>query len=118
MKKVISLVAAMLIVASLVLTLASCAPKISGTYYSGDRDLTQTYVQFKFSGSKVTIESFAAGVKVLDCDGTYTLNDDKTQITIEIEDNSNDAAKSYSGDFSFEQGDDYIKIGIIKYKKA
>ena len=49
---------------------------------------------------------------------SYSLNKDKTQITIELPEDAGIGAKTYSGEFSFEKGDDYIKIGVVKYNKA
>lgn len=118
MKRVFSTVALVLVLAIFATVFASCAPTISGTYYQGDKKITKTYVEFSFSGKNVTIKSFVLGEALWETKATYSLNKEKTQITIEVSDDAKDSAKAYSGEFSFEEGEDYIKIGIIKYSKA
>ena len=113
MKKALWLTAVILVVAMLMVSLASCAPTISGTYYSGDKKITNTYVEFKFSGSNVTISQITIGNVSWETTAMYSIEDDK--ITIEIPEDANILAKAYNGQFTLEQGEDYIKIGALKY---
>jgi hypothetical protein len=48
-------------------------------------------------------------------DGKYKVDDGKITLTF---DNEDDDVKSYNGTFDFEEGEDYIKIGLITYTKA
>ena len=115
MKKIISVIAVVLVLAAL---LASCSPKISGSYYSGDKNASKSYVEFDFSSKNVHISMYAMGIAIWQTDAEYTLNDDKTKITITVPDDAAESAKAYSGEFSFEEAEDYIKIGLIKYHKG
>ena len=114
MKKFFSAVAIIFLLASL---LASCSPKVSGTYYSGDKENTGSYVEFDFSFKKVHISMYAAGKVIWQVEADYVINDEKTQITISVPSESPESAKVYSGDYSYEEAEDYIKIGLIKYYK-
>ena len=115
MKRILSLILAVAVLATMCLTFASCG-KLSGTYKNnGIFGLAATELTFK--GNKITIEM--GGVTA---EGTYKIKDDK--ITIEITDENEDEAtwsdilKIFNGEHDFEKGDDYIKIGGTKYTKA
>ena len=84
MKRVFSTVALVLVLAIFATVFASCAPTISGTYYQGDKKITKTYVEFSFSGKNVTIKSFVLGEALWETKATYSLNKEKTQITIGV----------------------------------
>ena len=114
MKRILSVVLAVAVLAALCLAFASCG--ISGTYKNnGLFGLGATELTFK--GSKITVEM--GGVEA---EGTYKIKDDK--ITIEFADENEDEAswadlfKLLNGEHDFEKGDDYIKIGGTKYTKA
>lgn len=113
MKKILSLTAVILVVAMLAMSLVSCAPTISGTYYSGDKTLTKTYIELDFSGSEVTISQITVGSVTWETTASYSIAEDK--ITIEVPEDANILAKAYNGEFTLEEGEDYIKIGAIKY---
>ena len=102
--------ASSLVIALVLLTMAfaSCST-ISGTY---EYELAGTGASYEFSGSKVTITAKVLGAEVGSFDGKYSIKDDKITFTFEDEE-----AEEYSGTFDFEKGDDYIKIGLIEYKK-
>lgn len=110
MKRILSIVLATAILATLCLTLASCG--ISGTYESKGL-LTTTSLTFK--GKTITITKSSIEAK-----GTYEINEDK--ITIELENDGNlgwdDILKVFNGEHSFEKGKDYVKIDGVKYTKA
>jgi len=112
MKRILSVVLAVAVLAALCLTFASCG--LSGTYKNnGLFGLGATELTFK--GSKVIVEM--GGVEA---EGTYKIKDDK--ITIELENDGNlgwdDLLKVFNGTHDFEKGKDYIKIGSTKYTKA
>ena len=114
MKKLVKVLALVVVAAIACLALASCG--LSGTYKNnGLFGLGATELTFK--GSKVTVEM--GGVEA---EGTYKIKDDK--ITIEFADENEDEAtfadlfKLLNGEHDFEKGDDYIKIGGTKYTKA
>ena len=117
-KKTSRIVALLLVVLVLASALASCAPTVSGTYYSGDKTVTMTYVELAFSGKKVKITNYVAGTKVFETNAEYSLNKDETKITISVPDDAEAAAKAYNGDFAFSKNDDGIKVGIVTYKKG
>ncbi len=120
-KSFVKIIAVALILVTCLSVLAACGG-LSGTY-SGKADLfglAGATVDYKFAGSKVTIttkvEIFGVGSEN-SLEGTYKLvkADDGTQeivFTFEGED-----ADTYSGTFSFEKGEDSIKIGGVSYTK-
>lgn len=115
MKKVLSLVLAIAVLATLCLALASCGKKLSGTYEIDAFGLASKTYEFK--GNKVTITYEVFGAKK-SSEGTYKIakNDDgDLEITFTFE---NKDAEEYSGTFSFEEVDkDTIKIAGVKYEK-
>lgn len=107
MKNIVRIAAVALVIVMLAATLASCGG-LSGTY---EASVIGTGATYTFKGSKVTIQAKALGSNVGDAiEGTYKISGD--QITITIEGDS-----QYSGTFDFEKGEDYIKIGVVKYNK-
>ncbi len=118
MKTTMRLISSMLLLVIIVSAIASCSPTISGTYYSGDKTITNTYVQMSFSGSNVTITSFAVGKKVFETTAKYTLDNDGSKITITVPEDADAAAKVYNGEFAFSKTDDSVKIGLVTYKKG
>ena len=118
MKRAYSLVALMLLASLLCTALVSCSPTVSGSYYSGDKDGKGTYVSFEFSQRNVKITSFFENKLVWETQAAYCIDKAETTITIELPEFAEEAAKCYSGEFSFKQGEDYVKIGVIKYTKA
>ncbi len=112
MKKSVRILAVVMAVLMVTLVLASCGKTISGTYSA---EALGTGNTLEFSGKKVTITYKLLGTQVGEpVEGTYEIKDDK--ITITVETDSKDIG-ALNGTFDFEEGDDYIKIGIIKYTK-
>lgn len=122
MKKSVRILAVVMAVLMVTLVLASCGKTISGTY-SAEVDVvvlkyTATY---EFSGKNVTVTKVVnpliGDAKTTTIEGTYEIveNDDGSMdITLSFETEDEHIT---SGTFDFEEGDDYIKIGIIKYTK-
>ena len=109
MKNTVRVIAVVLLICMLGLTLVSCGKKLSGTYSA---EVIGSGAEYEFSGSKVTITIKALGAEIASAEGKYSIDDNKITFEFESED---DDVKKYSGTFDFEEGDDYIKIGIVKY---
>ena len=120
MKKVLSLVLAVAVLATLCLTLASCGKKLSGKYSA---DVFGTGTTMTFDGNKVKIGFTVTLIgEVASVDATYKIKGDKITFEFADEDEvSNDEAKkvieSLEEPASFEEGEDYIKINGVKYEK-
>ena len=105
----------------LVCTLVSCGKTVSGTYGSEIEFLGQKWeVTYKFSGKNVEAESKATvlgQVNSKTAKGTYEIseNDDGTlEITFDFEEET-DIFKNKT--LTFSEGEDYIKLAGIEYKK-
>ena len=107
MKKTLKIAAVVMAVLMVTLALASCGKTLSGTYAA---EVFGTGVSYEFSGKNVEISLTVAGATVASAEGTYKIDGDK--ITFEF-DSDKDDVKKYSGEFAFEEGDDYIKIGTF-----
>lgn len=121
MKKVLSLVLAVAVLATLCLSLASCGKKLSGKYSA---DVLGTGTTMTFDGKNVKI-GFTVTLlgEIASVDATYKIKGDT--ITFEFADEeevSNSSAKkvieTLEEPVSFEEGDDYIKINGVKYEKV
>jgi major membrane immunogen (membrane-anchored lipoprotein) len=121
MKKTIRIVALMLVLVMSVCALASCGKKLSGKYEGKLEVLGQSVsVTYDFSGSKVEITTKATilgSVNTETEEAEYEIveNDDGTmEITfITVED-----GKEVKDTLTFEEGEDYIKLGGIQYNKV
>ena len=111
MKKVISSLLVCVMLLSCVLVLASCEKTLAGTYEGTGFGFTTSYT---FKGDDVNIK-YSAGGFSYSFDGKYEIKDNKITITFE---GDNEKANSLEGTFDFEEGDGYIKIGLVKYTKA
>ena len=113
MTKLTKVLALVLVAAMLCIALASCGKTLSGTYSA---EIIGTGASYTFKGSKVTIKAKVLGFEKT-FDGKYEIyeEDGAEKIKFTFED---DDAKEYAGSFSFSEGEDYIKIGGIKYTKA
>ena len=119
MKRILSIVLATAILATLCLTLASCG-KLSGKYSA---DIWGTGTTLEFKGNKVTIAITVLGKEVASTEATYSIK--KGEISFDIADEDkieNTLAKKVIAALeepsAFEKGDDYIKIGGTKYTKV
>lgn len=110
-KNIIRVSALALVIVMLTAVLASCGGP-SGTYESAE--VIGSGLSYTFKGSKVTIKVKLLGT-VTSFEGKYKIDGEEITFTFEDED---DGADKYSGTMTFEQGDDYIKIGGVKYTKA
>ena len=112
MKKTVRILALVMALATVLCVFAACGKTLKGEYSA---EIAGTGVTYEFKGSKVTITTKVLGTKAFEAEGTYKIKDDEITITFESDDED---AKKYSGTFDFEEGDDYIKIGVAKYTKA
>lgn len=111
MKKTFVRIAAVaVLVVMLACSLVACGG-LSGTYATDET--LGSGVSYTFKGKEVTIEVKVLGFTT-ELVGEYSIDDDK--ITFTFDEDEEDASK-YEGSFDFEKGDDYIKIGGIKYEK-
>ena len=122
MKKFTKVIAIVLVLATLVCVFASCGKKISGKYTGEINVLVASYkVTYDFSGSKVevthTTSNIITGSSTTTVEGKYEIkeSDNGMEITFTFK-NEDDVAKNAT--YSFEEGEDYIKINGIKYTKA
>ena len=110
MKKILSLVLAVVLLCGCMLTLVACGGGLSGKYESG-------LTTYEFKGKNFTRTTSVAGFSYTAA-GTYeiTEKDDGTmEITITLENDDDDIK---SGTYVFEEGENYIKIGLVKYDKV
>ncbi len=124
MKKSIRILAVAMVALMLCLCLVSCGKKLSGEYAATVEAFgIETGKKMEFSGKNVTISYVVANHEVASIDGTYSIEDDKITFDLIDEEKVEDKdAKAFladlNGSVSFEEGDDYIKIGGVKYTKA
>lgn len=112
MKMMKRFLAIILVTSMLVLTLASCGAKLSGTY---EADAFGTGTKYTFNGDKVKMTVTVVGMVAAELEGTYELGDGTITLTF-----SGENAEQYSGTFEFsmdEEGES-IMIGLFEYKKA
>lgn len=123
MKKTILKVLTLSLVAVMLLcTLASCGKMISGSYDSQIEFLGQKWtVTYTFKANKVEAVSKATilgNVKSETVEGTYKItenSDGSMEITFDFE-KETDIFKNET--VTFEQGEDYIKLGLTTYNKV
>jgi hypothetical protein len=112
MKKFTKVIAIVLVLATLVCAFASCGKKIKGKY---EATVFGTGTCLEFKGSKVMAQFKVLGTYGEAVEGKYEIKDGKITLTFEGEDKN---ANALEGTFDFEEGEDYIKIGLVKYTKA
>ena len=115
MKKIISTVLVCVLLLGCVFTLASCSKLLFGKYEIDAGVASVTY-DFKVTKVSITVDTLLGAETI---EGSFKITENEkgeSEITFTFEDE--DKAKEYSGTFSFEKGDDYIKIAGVKYKKV
>ena len=112
MKKLSKILSLVLCVAMMLALLAGCGgKKLSGKYSA---EVLESGITYSFDGSKVTVTLKALGNIVHSVEGEYEIEED--QITFTFPSDEKDA-EDYTGTKTFEEGEDFIKIGGIKYTK-
>jgi hypothetical protein len=117
MKKSVRIFALALVLVAVAALLASCG--LSGKYSAVALGTGST---MEFDGKNVTIVYKVAGFDVATIDATYSIEDDTISFDFgDEEEIENDLAKAFFENLeepvSFEEGEDYIKIGGVKYTK-
>ena len=112
MKRFTKVIAIVLVLATLACVFASCGKKLSGKY---EATVIGTGTCLEFKGNKVFAQFKILGTYGDAVEGKYEIKDNKITITFE---GDNEKANSLEGTFDFEEGDGYIKIGLVKYTKA
>ena len=130
MKKIVSMAIALCLVIGVMFALTSCAPIPGGTY-TADGLQGMDAAEFKVSGTKMIYTIEKDDTKI-DFTFVYEVNEDKITVTYEGDNYEGDsilvkAAVSAAevvlkgalvGEKSFEKGDGYFKIGVIKFVKV
>ena len=124
MKKTLKIMALVMAALMLCLALTSCGKKLSGKYKGEIDVLVASYeVVYEFKGNNVTVtrqlKSVLGNADPVEIKGTYEITeaaDGDLQITFEYEKDDDEVVKG--GTFDFEEGEDYIKIGVAKYSKV
>ena len=117
MKKSIKIVAVAMVVLMLCLSLASCGKTLTGEYESDAGLFGKT--SYEFSGKTVKISYTSILGTVNSIEGEYSIDDDEITFTFEdVDEEKEEDAKKLDGTFTFEEGEDYIKIGNFKYEKV
>ena len=117
MKNVVRILCVALVVTMAVISLVSCGAVPSGTYVieGGDVNLTQTYTQYKFSGSKFEYTSYLLGKKVeaTSYSGKYKVEDGEITFTWKDSD-----GETQTKTVTYAKNEDgSLKIGLLTYKK-
>ena len=121
MKRILSALLVCVLLVGCVLSMASCAKRLSGKY-SADVFGAGTTMTFDGKDVKIAITVPLVG-EVASLDATYEIKDGKISFDIADEEEvTNAVAKkviaSLETPVDFEEGDNYIKIGGAKYEKV
>ena len=106
MKKILTSVLAIALIAVMLCSLVSCGNKPSGEY----ENLVSTLI---FKGNKVTLEIGNAEIAT----GTFSV-DDEGKIEIVVEDEDSDTKDKWPSGLKYDKENDEIKAGILTWKKA
>ncbi len=121
MKKSVRILAVAMALLMVTFVFASCGKTLKGKY-SADFLGTGTTLEFDGKNVRLAVTVTLIG-EVAAIEGTYKIEDDKITFDFVDEDKvENDKAKEvlakFTGSVDFEEGDDYIKVGGIKYTKV
>ena len=124
MKKYLRILALLLVFVMGGIMLVSCAKTLSGTYEAElDLALKKYTESYTFKGTKVTMIRKSVGgitgsVDATEYNGTYEiaeLADGSMTISMTLTNVEDESDVIEKNDLAFEQGDDYIIIGTVKY---
>lgn len=123
MKKLVRNLSLVLVVVTLCLSLASCSKIVIGSYTAKvevlGQSVEQTYTFGLFGKVTRTEKMTVLGVtKTTEDEGRYTIaenEDGELEITLAFASEDGDLIETT---VAFEKGDDYVKIGLVEYKKA
>jgi len=115
MKRIISTLLVCALLVGCMLTLVACGNILNGTYSDKTEFMGQSVeTSYTFKGKNVTIEVktvLGGKVESESIEGTYKIDGDEITFTLEED------GETKTETFTFEKGDDYIKIAGIKYTK-
>ena len=116
MKKVLSAILVCVLLLGTVFSLAGCS-SVSGEY---EADLITSVNTYKFGMfGKVTLTVDPIALDATTYEGKYKINEDTNEITFTFD---SEDADLYEGTFDFssgeEDGEKYVKINYVKYKKV
>lgn len=113
------------LILSLLCALSACGkskpPQLSGTYCTTSYGTTMSYT---FDKDTVTVQYFTMGYEVVSYEGTYAINDGETQIILAFDPAQMENAvlptglASLGGAFTFQRGEGYIVIGMVRYDQS
>ena len=122
MKKIIALILSLVVCLSV---LAACGPKeppLSGRY---EMRGFASQTSYEFAEDKtVVFKVVVAGYVVVSQSGTYQINEDATEITLDFSSGETEGDSTYlptdmlNGTFTFSQGEEYIQIGNMQLNKS
>ena len=121
MKKTVRILALVMALATVLCVFAACGTTLSGTYSNVEEVLgIESGARIEFSGKKFEMTLIVLGQEAT-LEGTYKIKDDKITFTFDEDEIENDWVKEAVEDMTdsvdFKKGDDYIKIGGVKYEK-
>ena len=119
-KTLVRVITLALVAVMLVCALASCSKTLSGEYTSEIEIAGQkASVTYKFSGNDVTVitkTTILGQVNTEEVEGTYEIVENEDG-TMEIKFTREVDGKPETNTLTFEEGEDYIKIGGVQYNK-
>ena len=121
MKKSVRMMALAMALATVLLVFAACGTTLSGTYSNVEEVMgIESGTRIEFSGKKFEMTLLVLGQEAT-LEGTYEIKDDEITFTFDEDEIENDWIKEAVEDMTesvdFEKGDDYIKIGGVKFEK-
>lgn len=121
MKKTMRWIALALVALMLCMMLVSCAKTLSGTYSAGGSVFgTGGDVSYTFSGKKVTVTvtgSLFGMSSTTEFEGRYEITEAANGVETIAFVFEDEDARQYGGEFTFEETEKGIKIGLIEYTK-
>ena len=113
MKKIVNVMAIMLVLIMAVVCLSSCGKTLSGEY----KESVTGNIVYKFSGSRYTktVDNFIGDDTVVE--GKYEIDEEAGKITFTYEVDGEEKTSTENFVEGEENDVKYIKIGIVKYNK-
>lgn len=123
MKKKSMLLSVLLVAVMLLAACGSKTPVLQGRYVASSKILETNY-EFSKDGS-VTVKLITGGYVAIEETGTYAINEEGTEITMDFPDDATAdlgilsfSVPDLDGTFTFSEGEGYIKIGSMQYEKV